>query len=166
MHQECSCHTKVWLDSNQFYGGFSDWSNHLNRPVRCEFSTATRSITKIMVKICSEDDTQASEEMTLVLENDDGERCTTRRLQVSDRQALVNFSPGQMGSECANFKVTSTTKVLASTPDNASLCLSHVILDTADKLSPKARSQICKFDQNEFFKIYTEEKMSIPLICT
>ena len=65
--QESPCHTKVWLDSNQFYGGYSDWQNHQARPVRCEFSTATRSITNILVKTCSEDEAHSSMELTLDL---------------------------------------------------------------------------------------------------
>ena len=104
-----------------------------------------------------------------MLENEEGEKCTTRKLEVSHRNDLVEFSPRQLGTECSNFRVISTTKVWVSTGRNSSLCLSHVILDTADnveKAKSKSRSQICKFDQDEFYKIYTSEELSIPLICT
>ena len=57
--------------------------DHRTRPIKCLLSTAAKSITNILVKNCSEDDAEHSENMTLVMENDDGEKCTTDRLQVS-----------------------------------------------------------------------------------
>ena len=161
-----TCHTKVWLYNNQFWGGFSDWVHHMTRPIQCLFSTAARSITNILVKICSEDDAEHSENMTLGMENDDGEKCTTDQLQVSAGDSLISFRPGQFGDECSNFKVTSTTKVWASSPGNASLCLSHLILDNVEKESGLTRSQLCRFDQEEFYRVYNQESVSIPLICS
>ena len=138
----------------------------MTRPVRCLFSTAAKSITNILVKTCSEDDTVHSDQLTLEMENDDGERCTTDRLKVSAGESLENFSPGQFGEECSNFKVTTTTRVWASSPGKASLCLSHLILDNVVKESGLTRSQLCRFDQEGFYQIYDQEIISIPLTCT
>ena len=119
-----------------------------------------------MVKICSEDEAHSSEELTLVLENEDGESCTTRRLRMSDRQTLANFSPGQFGEQCSQFRVTATTKVWASNSGKDNLCLTHLILDTVNRENGIARSALCRFDQDELFKIFDEEINSIPLICS
>ena len=71
----------------------------MTRPVSCLFSSAVKSITNILVKTCSGDD-----QLTLEMENDDGERCTTDRLKVSAGSSLENFSPGQFGEECSISK--------------------------------------------------------------
>lgn len=146
-----------WQDSKNL----SNWGHYEDRLVSCVFSTATKSITKIWIKLCSEYGSLRN--LTLTLENDNEERCTAKNLEVSAR--VVTFSPRQLGAECQHFQVTSTTKVWASTGDQEDMCLSHLLMDTADKKSAKARSQVCKFDQDEFYKIYTQEKMSMPLIC-
>ena len=156
--EKSTCHTKISLDSNAFYEGFSDWVKHKSFPIRCLFSTAVNSITHIMVKVCSEDDGHQPDLLTLELENDDGERCKEEGLKVSTRQAFVSIIP----RKCQHFKVTSTTKILASSSSGSgNFCLSHLYLDTVNKKTSKTRSQYCRFDQNNL----VEDKLSIPLIC-
>ena len=99
------------------------------------------------------------------MENDDGERCTTSSLAMSGRESLANFTPRQLGEDCSQFRVTSTTKVWASNSGTDSLCLTHLILDTVNRENGIARSQLCRFDQMELYKIYDQENKSIPLIC-
>ena len=99
------------------------------------------------------------------MENDDGERCTTTGLEASRGKDLISFSPRQFGEDCSQFRVTSTTKVWASNPGNDNLCLTHLILDTVNRENGIARSQLCRFDQMELYKIYDQENKSIPLIC-
>ena len=118
-----------------------------------------------MVKICSDEDAHSSEELTLVMENEDGERCTTSRLEMSGRESLAYFTPRQLGEDCSRFKVTSKTKLLASNSGTDNLCLTHLILDTVNRENGIARSQLCRFDQMELYKIYDQENKSIPLIC-
>ena len=116
-----------------------------------------------MVKICSDEDAHSSEELTLVIENEDGERCTTTGLDVSRGKDLISFSPRQFGENCSRFKVTSTTKVWARNPGNDNLCLTHLILDTVE--SERARAQVCRLDKKDMFQVNIQGNFSIPLIC-
>ena len=160
-----TCHfNQTEMDSNQARQlPAGRWEDYEKRLVRCVFSKATISITKIWIKLCSEYKTLRN--LTLILENDYEERCTAKNLKVSAKDSLSSFRQGELGTECTDFQVTSTTKVWAFTGDQEDMCLSHLLLDYSPKEGAKARSQVCKFDQDEFYKIYNQEKMSMPLIC-
>ena len=118
-----------------------------------------------MVKICSDEDAHSSEELTLVIENEDGERCTTTGLDVSRGKDLISFSPRQFGENCSRFKVTSTTTVMASNPGNDNLCLTHLLLDTVEGASGRGRVQVCRYDKKDKFNINIQGNFTQPLIC-
>merc|ERR1719219_1893572 len=77
-----SCHfNPVEFDSHEVRQYMDNrntsWTNHMNRPVRCDFSRATNTITRLNVKICERDGDGSKDPMLLRLQNDDEEDCET-----------------------------------------------------------------------------------------
>ena len=132
-----SCHfNPTEFDSKQVrqYDGrkSTSWTDHMDMPVLCEYSTARNSITQVHVVICASKGSGSKDPLLLRLENDDGEKCETGELSVRNRGHSLDFSSRDLGA-CKDFNVTTTTKAWVSNAGNDDLCLIDLYLDTANK---------------------------------
>ena len=132
-----SCHfNPTEFDSKQVrqYDGrkSTSWTDHMDMPVLCEYSTAYNSITQVNVVICESKGSGSKDPLLLRLENDDGEKCETGELSVRNRGHSLDFSSRDLGA-CKDFNVTTTTKAWVSNAGNDDLCLIDLYLDTANK---------------------------------
>jgi len=158
----------VEFDSDEartLYGDtWTDWYAH--EKIKCDFSTSTNTITKIVIQICNSKNSGTSEKVQLRLKNDDLEECTTEGLDVNEEGVLVEFTPRQFGEDCKKFKVTETTKIwVSNTKGRDDFCLSYLSLDTVNN----GRTKIigCKYAMNEHYNLMVlGEETEIPLICT
>ena len=132
-----SCHfNPVMFDSSQVThyenGGWTSWTDHMNEPARCEFSTKTNSITRLNIKVCESSGSGSRDPMYIELKNDNGDVCKTQGLPVTQRGHFLRFSSGSLGS-CKNFIITETTTAKLSNDGNDDLCLTDLYLDTASQ---------------------------------
>jgi len=129
---------------------WTSWSNHMNMPVRCDFSRATNTITRLNVKICERKGDGSKDPMLLRLQNDDEEDCETEGLSVDQKGHFLQFGSASLGS-CKNFRVTQTTKAWLSNAGNDDLCITDLYIDAANQ-SGETKMLRCRYDNNVHYR--------------
>merc|ERR1719219_47336 len=168
-----SCHfNPIFFSSGQVQqqldsGSWSDWTDHMNLPVRCEFSVQTNSITRLNVKVCESRGSGGRDPLYVKLENDDGDQCETEGLPIADSQKghFIPFSSSSLGS-CKNFTVTQTTQAFLSNAGNDDLCITSLYLDMATQ-DGTTKSIRCRYDADTHlqYSMIVHGKREMPLIC-
>ena len=130
--------------------GWTSWTDHMNDPVRCDFSVVANSITKMEVKVCRSAGSGSRVPMYIRLKNDDGDECKTMGLAVGQRGHLLEFSSASLGS-CKNFRVTETTQAWLSNDGKDDLCIVDMYLDTARR-DGTTKVLRCRYDSDAHLK--------------
>ena len=95
-----------WSDLGKGYcQGWSDWHDWTRVNSYCTYVNQTNTIEKIAIRVCDETNAGSSANIKAVIQNLDGERCTTDVFQTGGLKPGQYIEVDNIGNECRNLEI-------------------------------------------------------------
>jgi len=172
---DCVPTCKLWGETSHFGGNPTSYCEGDSytvpwgaRNTRCDVGDSTETVKKIAVMTCTGSHSGSQSQIKAVIQNMDGEKCTTDALKNTPIQPGHYIESSNMGQECRQTPLKNgDVKVWIVNEDRRdSLCITDVYLDVSSS-SGTTRQLKCKMDEEESFKVYARDMAldGLPLTC-
>merc|ERR1719228_422262 len=167
--QHWSDSASLWSGHYGYCEGWSDWAAWESVISECSFLNSTLTVKTIAMKVCDDEKAGSKANIQAVIQNIDGERCTTTlKTEAFKPNGYVEIS--DIGEECQRLEIKGgkAEAWIVNADEEDNLCLTDVYFDVSSSNgeTDMLKCRLNDKDKKNFkINVIDKEVFGLPMIC-